>query len=291
MTAEEYQYANNKPDATLVNYNTVRAAELKLIYRTLEDAVSGPVNLATLESGLTHGDADHLDQCLRFLHALDFVEQPEARLVTRVNEDVFPSLSFEAKLLHHIKQQEHPQDHLARAQTVAFDNSLRTLQRDLLVTYLKREADYINWNQTKINMWYRLYEGLGVLDYLDSRGLVLSPSGKLLYELLETFQETENSNDFGEAVVWIEQYFMTILSERPGTPQLHQGVADTLQNLVDDGIVELRGMADAQNAVKLPTTHSRHESPTIKEFTLADLPEDDRPSYRYPLEQFTEVSG
>jgi hypothetical protein len=134
-----------------------------------------------------------------------------------------------------------------------------------------------------------MYEGLGVLDYIDSRELVLSPSRALLYELLETFRETENSNDFGEAVTWIEQYFMTVLSERPGTALLHQGVTDTLQNLIDDDIVEVRGMADAQNEVKLPQTHSRTEMPAIKEFSLHDLPEELSASYRYPLERDTEV--
>lgn len=291
MTAEHYRYADGKPDAQLVNYNTVRAAELKLVYRTLSESVSGTVNESTLRDALTHGDADHLEQCLRFLHAVDLIERPEARLVEPVNEDVFPSLSFEAKLLHHIRQQDRPQDHLARAQDVAFERAPRTLDRDLLVTYLKRDVDYINWNKTKVNMWYRLYEGIGVLGYVDSRELVLSPNRRLLYELLETFQETEQSNDFGEAVTWIERYFMTVLSDRPGTPQLHQGVADTLQNLVDDSILEVRGMADAQNEVKLPATHSRREEPVIKEYSLTGSPSGDRASYRYPLDQFTEVSG
>jgi hypothetical protein len=139
-------------------------------------------------------------------------------------------------------------------------------------------------------MWYRLYEGVGVLTYIDSRELVLSPARALLYELLETFERTEDSNDFGEAVAWIEEYFMSVLADRPGTPQLHQGVADTLQNLLDDGVVDVRGMADAQNEVKLPSTHSRTEEPVIKEFHLHGLPASNKPSYRYPYDRFTEVN-
>lgn len=291
MTADNYRYADVKPDATLVNYNTVRTPELKLIYKEITESVVGVVNFKHLEQKFTLGDKDHLEQCVRFLHALDFLERPEERVVEPINEDVFPEMTFETKLLHHLHQQERPQDHLARAQHIAFEKAPRTLERDLLVTYLKRDLDYINWNKTKVNMWYRLYQGIGVLTYIDSRELVLSPARALLYELLETFKRTENSNDFGKAVAWIEQHFMSVLAERPGTPQLHQGVTDTLQNLVDDDVINLRGMADAQDEIKLPTTHSRTEEPEIKEFTLRDRPADDAPSYRYPLDRFTEVSA
>lgn len=291
MTAENYRYADGKPDATLVNYNTVRAAELKLLYKRLHESVTGTVKISKLEREFTHSDDDHLEQCLRFMHAVDLIEWPELRLVEPINTEVFPSLSFEAKLLHHLKQQEQPQDHMARAQAVAFKNAPRTIERDLLVTQLKRELDYINWNNTKVNMWYRLYQGIGVLSYIESRGLVLSPSRRLLYDLLETFQETESSDDFGEAVTWIEQYFMSVLAERPGTAQLHQGVTDSLQNLIDDGYISVRGMADAQNEIKLPETHTRAESPAIKEFNLQESPPAENAAYQYPLDQFVEVSG
>lgn len=290
MTADNYRYADLKPDATLVNYNTVRTPELKLVYNEITEGVVGQVNFKHLKRKFTLGDNDHLEQCVRFLHALDFLERPEERVVEPINENVFPELPFEVKLLHHLHQQDRPQDHLARTQDVAFEKAPRTLERDLLVTYLKRDLDYINWNKTKVNMWYRLYQGIGVLTYIESRELVLSPARALLYELLETFQRTESSNDFGEALAWIEQNFMSVLSDRLGTPQLHQGITDTLQNLIDEKVVEVRGMADAQDEVKLPTTHSRTEEPAIKEFTLRDLPADDAPRYRYPLDRFTGVS-
>jgi len=290
MTTENYQHASGKSDSTLVNYNTVRAAELKLTYQAIDDQVSDTTNVKQLKKRFTLGSDDHLEQCLEFLHALDFIERPEVRVVRQINEDVFPSLSFEAKLLHHLRQQERPQDHLSRAQDVAFDKAPKTLDRELLVTYLKRDLDYINWNKTKVNMWYRLYQGVGAIDYIESRELVLSPSRALLYELLDAFQRIEGSNDFGEAVVWIEQNFMSVLTDRPGTAQLHQGTADTLQNLVNDGIVDVRGMADAQNEVTLPPTHSRPETPAIKEFTLNDLPAELTAGYRHPLEKFAEVA-
>jgi hypothetical protein len=289
MISNNYRRADGKPNATLVNYNTIRVPELKLLYRVLEDNVSDLVNKKTLEEQFTLRKTDHLGQCLRFLHALDFVERPEDRVVEQINQDVLSDWSFEVKLLHHLKRQDRPQDHLAKAQTVAFESAPKTLDRELLVTYLERELEYIDWNKTKINMWYRLYEGLGVIDYIDSRELVLSPSRALLYELLEVFHELEGSTDFGEAVVWIEENFMSTLTERPGTAQLHQGVTDTLQNLLDDDVVEVRGMADAQNEVQLPSTHSRAETPAVKEFSLNGLPANASASYRHPLDRFTEV--
>jgi len=289
MTAENYRYADGKPDATLVNYNTVRPPELKLVYNTLDESPIDMMEVKKLRKKFADENFDHLDQCIQFLHAVDFVERPEDRVIELINEDVFPDLPFEAKLLHHLRRQERPQDHLSRAQDIAFEKAPRSLERDLLVTYLKRDLDYINWNKTKVNMWYRMYEGIGVLTYIDSRELILSPSRALLYDLLEEFSQSEGSNDFGEAVAWIEEYFMTVLDSRPGTPQLHQGVTDTLQNLIDDEIIEIRGMADAQNEVKIPSTHSRTEEPRIKEFHLLDELSRNRASYQYPLNKFTEV--
>ncbi|MFC4440492.1 MULTISPECIES: hypothetical protein [Natrialbaceae] len=246
--------------------------------------------MKSLRDAFVLDDDDHLERCLKFLHGIDLIERPEERVVERVNEDVFPELSFEARLLHHLHHQEQPQDHLARAQAIAFKNSPRTLDRELLVTYLKRDLEYINWNKTKVNMWYRLYEGIGALSFVDTRELVLSPSRTLLYELLETFHETEGSTDFGEAVAWIEEHFLSVRIDRPGTPRLHQGVTDTLQNLMDKDAIDVRGMADAQNEVILPSTHSHHEEPAIKEFELHGLPSNRTASTRYPLERFTEVS-
>jgi hypothetical protein len=290
MTATNYRPAENKPTKTLVNYNTVRPPELRLLHETLTESVSGTVNLSRLERQFTHDDADHLENCLRFLWALDFLERPDDRVIEPINQDVFPSLSFEAKLLHHLKRQERPQDHLARTQEVAFGEAAQTLDRDLLETYLERTLGYINWNSTKVNMWYNLYQGIGVIDFIDTRELVLSPSRALVYELLDAFVDLEGSNEFGEAVAWIERHFMSVLEDRPGTPRLHRGVTDTLQNLIDDGVVSVRGMADARNEVQLPATHSRVEEPAIKEFELHDAPMADRASYRHPVDRFREVS-
>jgi len=290
MTGRTYRSADGKPEKQLVNYNTVRPAELKLIHGVIEDTAPGTVRVKSLRNRFAFETDDHLEQCLRFLYALDFFERPEDRVIDPINRDIFPDLSFEAKLLYHIHQQDRPQDHLAGAQRVAFSEAAQTLNRELLVTYLNRELDYINWNMTKVNMWYRLYRGISALNYLDSRELVLSPSRVLLYELLETFQSVEESNDFGEAVLWIEEHFMSMVSDRPGTPELHRGVTDTLQNLIDDGLLEVRGMADAQNEVKLPSTHSRTETPAVKEFSLTDKSSHDSVQYRYPLERFVEVA-
>jgi hypothetical protein len=288
MTTADYHTADLKPTKTLVNYNTVRPAPLRCIYEALTATAAGTVSVDRLERRFAFDDPDHLDDCVQFLHAVDFLERPEDRVVTPINEAILPDASFEAKLAYHLSRQDRPQDHLARALDVAFDAAGRTVGRDLLETHLKRDLEYINWNSTKVNMWYRLYEGIGALGYVDSRGLVLSPSGALLYELLATFVETHDSTDFGEAVAWIDEWFLPMLSSRSGTARLHQGVTDTLQNLIDDDVVEVRGMADAQGEVVLPPSHSRREEPAIKEFRLSDPPTDEA-RYRHPFDQFLEV--
>jgi hypothetical protein len=131
---------------------------------------------------------------------------------------------------------------------------------------------------------------MGVLSYIDSRELVLSPRPALVYELLETFRDTENSTDFGEAVAWIEEHFMSVLTTRPGTPRLHKGVTDTLQTLLDEEYVEVRGMSDATNEVVLPATHSRNEEPAVATFELHGWSADPPASKRYLLDRFIEVS-
>jgi hypothetical protein len=285
---DNYDPSSSKPETDLVNYNTVRVPELRLIYRTLA-SVGGFANVSTLRDAMTPEDDDHLDECLRYLRAVDLVDREDERMVELVNEAVYPDLSFEARLLLHLNQQDHPQDHITEAQHVAFERAPKTLRRDQLEVELNGELDYIAWNQTKLNAWYRLLQGIGVLSFIDSRELVLSPRPALLYELLETFRDIENSTDFGEAVAWIEDHFMSILMTRPGTPRLHQGVTDTLQTLLDEEYVSVRGMSDATSEVILPSTHSRNEEPAVTGFELHGWPTDPPASKRYPLDRFTEV--
>ncbi|MUV85321.1 hypothetical protein GJ631_01650 [Natronomonas sp. CBA1123] len=285
---DNYDYSSSKPETDLVNYNTVRVPELRLIYRTL-DSVGGHANVSTLRDTMTPEDDDHLDECLRYLRAVDLVDRNEDRVVELANEEVFPNLSFEPRLLLHLNQQDHPQDHVTEAQRVAFAKAPKTLRRDQLEVELEGELDYIAWNETKLNAWYRLLQGIGVLSFIDSRELVLSPRPRLLYELFETFRDTENSTDFGEAVAWIEKHFMSVLTTRPGTPRLHKGVTDTLQTLLDEEYVSVRGMSDATSEVVLPLTHSRNEEPAVTEFELHGWPTNPPASKRYPLDQFTEA--
>ena len=296
MTAT-YETNDNKPQKDLVNYSTVRVPELRLIYRNLEAAGGGPMNVSTLKDTMVPIDDDgskddaHLGECLKFLRAIDLLERPEDRVVSLLNEDIYSDLSFELRLLYHLNQQEHPQDHIVEAQRVAFEFAPRTVERERLVTELNNEVGYINWNKTKINGWYRLLEGIGVLSYIDSRELVLSPRPALLYELLETFRDKENSTDFGAAVSWIEDEFLSVLTTRPGTPRLHQGVTDTLQTLIDEDYVDVRGMSDATNEIVLPSTHSRNEEPAVTEFELHGWPKEPPASKRYFLDRFTEVDA
>ncbi|SFT09657.1 hypothetical protein [Halostagnicola kamekurae] len=296
MTAT-YKTNDNKPKQDLVNYSTVRVPELRLIYRTLEAAGGESINVSTLKDAIVPSDdngskdADHLGRCLKFLRAIDLLERPEDRMVSLLNKDVYPNLSFELRLLYHLNRQEHPQDHIVEAQRVAFEFASKTVERERLITEFNNEVEHINWNKTKINGWYHLLEGIGVLSYIDSRELVLSPRPALLYELLETFRDEENSTDFGAAVGWIEDKFLSVLTTRPGTPRLHQGVTDTLQTLMDEDYVDVRGMSDANNEVVLPSTHSRNEEPNVTKFELNDWPEEPPASKRYLLDRFTEVDA
>lgn len=287
---DEYQPNSSKPESDLGNYNTVRVPELRQIYRTLSNA-GGFANVSTLRGTMAPDDEKHLEECLRYLRAVDMVDREEDRVVQLVNQDVYPDLSFEPRLLLHLNQQPHPQDHIVEAQRVAFEMAPRTLRRDQLEVELNSEVDYIAWNQTKLNAWYRLLQGIGVLSFISSRELVLSPRPALLYELLETFRDTENSTDFGEAIAWIEDNFMSVLTTRPGTPRLHQGVTDTLQTLLDEDLISTRGMSDATSEIVLPSTRSRNEEPAVTQFELHGWPTDPPASKRYPLDQFTEVNA
>lgn len=296
MTAS-FHTNDNKPEKDLANYSTVRVPELRLIYRNLKTAGGGPMNVSTLRDAMVpsddHGSKDdaHLGECLKFLRAIDLLDRPEDRVVSLLNEDVYPDLSFELRLLYHLNRQEHPQDHLVEAQRVAFEFASKTVERDRLVTELNKEVGYVNWNETKINGWYHLLEGIGVLSYIDSRELVLSPRPALLYELLETYRDEENSTDFGAAVGWIEDKFLTVLATRPGTPRLHQGVTDTLQILIDEDYVDVRGMSDAKNEIVLPSTHSRNEEPSVTEFDLHGWPKEPQAGKRHLLDRFSEVNA
>lgn len=293
---DNYDPSSGKPEADLVNYTTVRVPELRLLYQKLANS-GGYANVSTLTEAMVpppqednDGKNDaHLDECLRYLRAVDLVDRQDDRVVELANRDIYPELSFEPRLLLHLNQQPHPQDHVVEAQRVAFAKASKTLRRDQLEVELNSEVDHINWNQTKLNGWYRLLQGIGVLSYIDSRELVLAPRPALLYELLEKFRDTENSTDFGEAVAWIEERFMSVLTTRPGTPRLHQGVTDTLQTLLDEDYVNVRGMSDATSEVVLPSTHSRNEEPAVTTFELHGWPDDPPASKRYPIDQFTEV--
>lgn len=283
-----YDPSSSKPETDLVNYNTVRVPELRLIYRTL-DSMGGFANVSTLRETMAPKDDGHLDECLRYLRAVDIVDREEDRVIELVNEEVYPDLPFEPRLLLHLKQQDHPQDHVTEAQRVAFSMAPKTLRRDQLEVELNGELDYIAWNETKLNAWYRLLQGIGVLSFIDSRELVLSPRPALLYELLKTFSDTKDSTDFSEAVAWIEEHFISVLKTRPGTPRLHEGVTDTLQTLLDEEYVSVRGMSDATSEVVLPSTHARNEEPALTEFELYDWPTNPPASKRYQLDRFTEV--
>ena len=185
-----YTPANSKPDKLLTGFISVRAPELKHVYRSIQEPtsvseVTGKFGRPTARGSKT----DHIEDTIRFLNAVDLVESPSGDIrgtVERVNEDLFEELSFEARFLYHCNQQSDRQRHFADVHRALMEEGVRTISasRDDIRTVLKRETDYdFSWTDPKINMWLRLCEQLGLISETDD-GIVLSPCLALLYDAL-----------------------------------------------------------------------------------------------------------
>ncbi|ELZ86900.1 hypothetical protein C454_00070 [Haloferax gibbonsii ATCC 33959] len=282
----DYQFAVNKPDRVLINYNTVRSAELKAVYESL---VSNRT-VQSIVSDFAHEKEDNVRNCISFLHAIDLIERGgDDRVVSPLNRDMFPNLEFEARFLYHLRQQRFPKNHLTRIQNVALETADRSVTLDVLLPRVKGELDQYDfaWNETKLRMWRALSTQLGLVSETKTRGVILSPCRRLLYDLLELYEQQEDSTDLYSALTWIEENFFNVFETTTGSPRVHPAISDVLQNMESEDVLELRGMSDARDTVTLPESVHTQRSRSVNVYDLATLP--DSPTYQYPLSQFEQV--
>lgn len=297
----EYKQNSSKPDKILTGYGTVRGAELKAIY--------GDIGELTPRSEIEHWygrpenggyEVDHIDDCLRFLKTLDMVEQTGQDVLNPINVPLFADLElpFELRLLYHIRQQAGEQYHLANIHDVAIRDlssdggryGRRRVGVETLVTEVRRQTDYdLTWREEKIRMWANLLGPIGAVTYSSEHDeILLSPVRGILHELLSLHQShRSNGESLLAAFEWIDEGFMPVFS-RTGDTTVHVGIADVLDNMVNDGVLTLHGMSDRTEIVDLPTTVDDTRTPA--DYQIATVP--DRPAYWFPLDlQETRLSA
>mgnify|MGYP006283310977 CR=1 FL=1 len=282
----DYRFAVNKPDRVLINHNTVRPAELKAVYESL----AGDRTVQDIASDFAHETEDNIHECINFLHAIDLLEPSrDDRAVSLLNHDIFPNLTFEARLLYHLRQQRYPKEHLTRIQNVALETDDRSVTLDVLLPQVKGELDQYDfaWNNTKLRMWRALSTQLGLVSETETRGVILSPCRRLLYDLLELYEQHEETTDLYSALTWIEENFFNVFETTTGSPRVHPAVSDVLQNMESEDVLELRGMSDAKSEVTLPESVHTQRSRSVSVYELEPKPES--PAYQYPLTQFEQV--
>ena len=294
MTMPEYEYNDDKPEKLLTGYNTIRGAELKEIYRVLDQP--GDVPVSALEDRFARPGTNsssrntvHVDRCLKFLCAVDMVEVSAQDVVSPMNRDVYPDIkAFEPRLLHHIRQQQDEQYHLSYIFDVSVGLDRRRIpEEELLEEVIDDEARSfgLNWNEDNMRMWANLADPLGAISYLnrgDTNEILVSPTRGLLVDLLSWYQENgEDSDRFARALEWIDEEFLPMFSTRQGSvPTVAVGVADVLNNMENEGVLSLRAMSDTADVVELPRS-DREGSRNVATYSLEEVP--DRPSYWYPL--------
>jgi len=280
----DYRFAVNKPDRVLINHNTVRPAELKAVYESLTD--DRPVQ--DILSDFAQEKEGNIQECINFLHAIDLLERSrEDRAVSPLNRDILPDLAFEPRLLYHLRQQRYPKDHLTRIQNVALETDDRSVTLNVLLPQVKGELDqyHFDWNKTKLRMWRALGTQLGLVSETKTRGVILSPCRRLLYDLLDLYEQ-QRDTDLYSALIWIENFF-NVFETTTGSPRVHPAVSDVLQNMESEGVLEFRGMSDAKSEVTLPESVHTQRSRSVSVYELEPMPES--PAYQYPLSQFEQV--
>lgn len=289
-----YTHNDDKPKALLVNYGTVRGAELKEVYRVLKAQGDIPERafeerFARPQSHSGSRDTDHLEECLKFLRTLDVLTISAQHVVRAQNEDVYPELSFEGRLLHHIRQQEGKQYHLAYLFDVLANQYRRRIGRESFLTEVKQDDGRefgLQWNVTKLNMWGNLADTLGALSYVDNSEIIASPTRALLYDLLSWYSKFgDDPEQFLSAMNWIHDEVLPVYVSRPGTPRVATGVADVLRNMQDEEVLSLRSMSDTQQVVELPDRTGETTEP-IASFSVESQPE--TVPYAYPLDRTTD---
>lgn len=288
MTISKYQHAPHKPERVLVNYTTVRAAELKAIWSSM--ASDRKVQNISSDFSQEPGEDDNVQDCIDFLHSIDLLSRGgDHRVVTPLNDDLFPDLSFEARVVYHLRQQQRPNDHLSRIQNVALKTADRSVTLKTLLPEVNDDLDEYDfkWNLKKLKMWQSLSTQLGLVSHVDTRGVILNPCRRLLYDILDLHNRKKDSNGLYEALSWIESNFFDVFETQTGTLRVHSAVSDVLENMESEDVLSLRGMSDATDAVTLPESVHNQNSRSINVYELNSRP--DSPAYQYPLIRFNQV--
>jgi hypothetical protein len=289
----EYTYNDDKPSALLTGYSTVRGAELKEIYEVL--ATQGQVPVSAFDDRFARPDSQsgrlntsHIDNCMKFLRSVDMVQVSAQDMVSPVNQDVHPEIeSVEARLLHHIRQQEGKNYHLSYIFDVVIDRDTRRLTIEELEEYVEEDDTRsfgFTWTAEKLRMWANLADHLGAITYADGgdkNEVVVSPTRRLLVDLLSWYSENgEDSNRFARAMEWIHRDFLPVFAN-PHKSTVAIGVADVLNDMQDDDILTMQSMSDTADVVEVPRT--KNDSRGVSTFEIETPPE--RPSYWYPLDR------
>jgi len=116
-----YTYADGKSSKDLASYQGVRGAEVKAIATNIQ--TSTPISQIHNDFVRPADDSNpnSVDDTIQFLHAIDFITKPTERVVEPIDDQPFSELPFEARVLHHLKQQQDAQDHFARIQEIMID--------------------------------------------------------------------------------------------------------------------------------------------------------------------------
>ncbi|MEA5386765.1 hypothetical protein VB779_06670 [Haloarculaceae archaeon H-GB11] len=288
-----YEYNNTKPEALLTGYTSVRGAELKTIYGVLDVQGDIPVSALKKRFGRPYTNkneinTDHVDDCLKFLKAIDMVEVSAQDVVSKLNEDIYPEISFEPRVLYHIRQQPERQYHLSYVFDVMAKQNRRRIPQEVLLEEVAdddEETFGLQWNEEKIRMWANLSDTLGAISYVtadDDNEIVASPTRRLLHELLTWYSENgEDPERLSRALGWIDEEFLPMYASRPGTPKVTPGVADVVRNMEEEDVLQTRSMSDTENVVDLPRRKGGTEA--VATFTMNDRL--DCASYRYPLDR------
>jgi len=282
MAALEFDHNTDKSEKYLINYTTVRPMELKVLY----EAISGetPVDQLTRFFGHPHEvDHDHIDTSVQFLEAIDMISRSPQDVLTKVNENVVgEELSFEVRMLLHLMQQPAPYNQLIetiRAGLTAADDV--NISTEALKEAANRRDLAVRINDEKIRMWARFFEALGVINVDQDDEVYFLPMRRLVYDLFALAADQGADSDFVEAVGWIHETAMPIITETEGTVQVHRGTALVLRGLEAEGVVEFEAMGDRDRYIGLPEAEKSVGKPT--EFALRSLPSDDVAS-AYPME-------
>lgn len=283
----------DKPEKLLANYTTVRSAELTEIVELIEWQGGVPVSAIERRFGRPSSEndtpnVDHVENCLKFLRAIDVIELSEQSVVGLLNKDIYPELPLEARLLHHVRQQEGEQSHLSYIFDVMAELDVHRVPRQRLYEAVQADDDMnfgFEWTKPKINMWANLADTLGAVSYVtatDENQIVTSPTRALLYDLLDWHAANgETPERLLAALDWIHDEFLPVYASRAGTPEVTAGVAKTLRNMEAEDVLDFRTMSDTQKVVELPRQNG--DGVPVAEFTVGDRRQ--TAAYLHPLDR------